>query len=55
MIVGSIVTKAPSSSMAPAAFTELVIAVELFENGGRLSQRIRRGNVRELGLKSRTA
>ncbi|KZP26800.1 hypothetical protein FIBSPDRAFT_1003224 [Athelia psychrophila] len=44
MIVGSIVTKAPSSSMAPAAFTELVIAVELFENGGRLSQRIRRGN-----------
>ncbi|KAF7970475.1 hypothetical protein HWV62_23891 [Athelia sp. TMB] len=43
MITGLIVTRASSSSMAPAAFAELAIAVELFENGATVSSRIRTG------------
>lgn len=45
MINGLIVTKAPSCSMAPAAFAELAIAVELFEYGARTSSRARTGMV----------
>lgn len=44
-MVGSIVTRAPSSMLAPAAFEELGLAVQLFENGSKLSPRIRTGMV----------
>lgn len=48
MIVGSIVTRAPFSPMAPAAFDELVIVVDLFEIGAKLSPRVRTGLVSHL-------
>ncbi|KAF7968677.1 hypothetical protein HWV62_29727 [Athelia sp. TMB] len=43
LVVGLIVTRAPSSSMAPAAFTELSIATELFEICARHSHHVRAG------------
>ncbi|KAF7975554.1 hypothetical protein HWV62_43752 [Athelia sp. TMB] len=43
MVSGLIVTRAPSSSMAPAAFSDLVLAVELFESLAKLSERVRTG------------
>ncbi|KZP21367.1 hypothetical protein FIBSPDRAFT_825911 [Athelia psychrophila] len=43
IIVGSVVTKAPSSSMASTAFMELGLAVDLFERGAGISERARTG------------
>ncbi|KAF7979214.1 hypothetical protein HWV62_43160 [Athelia sp. TMB] len=43
MIAGLIVTRAPSSTLAPTAFTELDIAVKIFEHGAKLSKRIQTG------------
>ncbi|KAF7986118.1 hypothetical protein HWV62_41559 [Athelia sp. TMB] len=43
IIVGSIATKAPSSSMAFTAFMELGLAVDLFERGAEISKRARTG------------
>ncbi|KAF7985873.1 hypothetical protein HWV62_43740 [Athelia sp. TMB] len=43
LVCGLIVARAPSSSTAPAAFIELSIATELFENCAQLSQRVRAG------------
>ncbi|KAF7981381.1 hypothetical protein HWV62_33865 [Athelia sp. TMB] len=43
MMAGLLVTRAPSSTMAPAAFTELAVAVELFERGAKLSSRVHTG------------
>ncbi|KAL0949720.1 hypothetical protein HGRIS_009759 [Hohenbuehelia grisea] len=43
IIVGSIVTRAPSSTMAPNAFIELGIACDLFEKGAAHSLRARSG------------
>lgn len=45
IIVGSIVAKAPSSSMAPAAFADLSLAVELFQKSADISERERTGLV----------
>jgi len=43
IIVGSIVTRAPSSTMSPTAFIELGTAVDLFEKGAKHSRRARTG------------
>ncbi|KZP02176.1 hypothetical protein FIBSPDRAFT_1056026 [Athelia psychrophila] len=43
MVTGLIVTKAPSSSFAPAALSELNIAVKLFEDGAKVFSRVRIG------------
>ncbi|KAF8076284.1 fungal-specific transcription factor domain-containing protein [Lyophyllum atratum] len=43
IIVGCIVTRSPSSSMAPSAFIELGLACDLFEKGARHSRRARSG------------
>jgi hypothetical protein len=43
IIVGSIVTRAPSSSMSSTAFVELGLAVDLFEKGAKHSRRARTG------------
>ncbi|KAF7976905.1 hypothetical protein HWV62_5292 [Athelia sp. TMB] len=43
IIVGSIATKAPSSSMASTAFIELGLAVDLFERCAGISERARSG------------
>ncbi|KAF7985868.1 hypothetical protein HWV62_43730 [Athelia sp. TMB] len=43
LVVGLIVTRAPTSSMAPAAFTELSIATELFEICAQHSHHVRAG------------
>ncbi|KAF7985883.1 hypothetical protein HWV62_43760 [Athelia sp. TMB] len=43
MIAGLIATRAPLSSMAFGAFTELVLAVKLFANGPKMSARVRAG------------
>ncbi|KZP04803.1 hypothetical protein FIBSPDRAFT_940817 [Athelia psychrophila] len=43
IIVGSVATKAPSSSMASTAFKELGLAVDMFERGVGISQRARTG------------
>ncbi|KZP18367.1 hypothetical protein FIBSPDRAFT_745533 [Athelia psychrophila] len=43
IIVGSIATKAPSSSLASTAFAELGLAVDLYERGVNLSERTRTG------------
>ncbi|KZP26825.1 hypothetical protein FIBSPDRAFT_819107 [Athelia psychrophila] len=43
IIVGSIITKAPSSSFAPAAFNELGLVVDIFEKGSKSSERARNG------------
>ncbi|KAJ7283756.1 fungal-specific transcription factor domain-containing protein [Mycena rebaudengoi] len=43
IIVGSIVTRSPTSSMAPAAFIELRQACDLFEKGAKQSRRARSG------------
>ncbi|KAG0709529.1 fungal-specific transcription factor domain-containing protein [Suillus ampliporus] len=43
VIVGSIVTRAPSSTMAPAAWEELNLAVEMFSRGSETSSRARHG------------
>ncbi|KAF7984951.1 hypothetical protein HWV62_9883 [Athelia sp. TMB] len=45
IIVGSIVTRAPSSNMAPDAFLELTIAIDLFAKGAEHSIRARRAMV----------
>lgn len=45
IIVGSIVTRAPASSMAPSAFIELGLAVDLFKKGAPHSRRARSGLV----------
>lgn len=42
-IVGSIVIKAPSCTLAPAAFAELGLVIQSFEYGSKLSPRIRTG------------
>ena len=44
--VGSIVTRAPSSTMAPAAWEELNLAVDVFSRGSEGSRRARHGLVR---------
>ncbi|KAF9452456.1 hypothetical protein P691DRAFT_697077 [Macrolepiota fuliginosa MF-IS2] len=44
IIVGSIVTRSPSSSMAPSAFIELGLACDLFEKGANHSRRVRSGS-----------
>ncbi|KAF7973068.1 hypothetical protein HWV62_16252 [Athelia sp. TMB] len=49
IIVGSIATKAPSSSMASTAFMELGLAVDLFERGSGISGRARTGMVKLQG------
>lgn len=46
VIVGSIVTRAPSTTMAPAAWQELNLAVEMFSRGSETSSRARHGLVR---------
>ncbi|KAG1897214.1 uncharacterized protein F5891DRAFT_947804 [Suillus fuscotomentosus] len=46
VIVGSIVTRAPSTTMAPAAWQELNLAVEIFSRGSKTSSRARHGLVR---------
>lgn len=46
IIVGCIVTRSPSSSMAPSAFIELGLACDLFEKGAMQSLRARSGLVR---------
>ncbi|KAG1779822.1 fungal-specific transcription factor domain-containing protein [Suillus placidus] len=43
VIVGSIVTRAPSTTMAPAAWQELNLAVEMFSRGSEASSRARHG------------
>jgi len=43
IIVGCIVTRSPSSSMAPSAFIELGLACDMFERGARYSRRARSG------------
>ncbi|RDB22452.1 putative transcriptional regulatory protein C1F7.11c [Hypsizygus marmoreus] len=43
IIVGCIVTRSPSSSMAPSAFIELGLACDLFEKGATHSRRARSG------------
>ncbi|KAJ6539249.1 fungal-specific transcription factor domain-containing protein [Mycena capillaripes] len=43
IIVGCIVTRSPSSSMAPTAFIELGLACDLFEKGAKCSRRARSG------------
>ncbi|TEB30149.1 hypothetical protein FA13DRAFT_1733962 [Coprinellus micaceus] len=43
VIVGSIVTRSPASSMASSAFIELGLACDLFEKGARHSRRARSG------------
>ncbi|KAG2369905.1 hypothetical protein BDR07DRAFT_1266057 [Suillus spraguei] len=43
VIVGSIVTRAPSTTMAPAAWHELNLAVEMFSRGSETSSRARHG------------
>ncbi|KII94752.1 hypothetical protein PLICRDRAFT_96595 [Plicaturopsis crispa FD-325 SS-3] len=43
IIVGSIVTRSPSSSMAATAFVELGLAVELFEKGATSNRRRQTG------------
>ncbi|KAG2047430.1 hypothetical protein BDR06DRAFT_963916 [Suillus hirtellus] len=43
VIVGSIVTRAPSTTMAPAAWQELNLAVEIFSRGSKTSSRARHG------------
>ncbi|KAJ7179896.1 fungal-specific transcription factor domain-containing protein [Mycena crocata] len=43
VIVGCIVTRSPSSSMAPTAFIELGLACDLFEKGAKYSRRARSG------------
>lgn len=43
IIVGCIVTRSPSSSMAPSAFIELGLACDLFEKGAMHSRRARSG------------
>ncbi|PPQ64700.1 hypothetical protein CVT24_008327 [Panaeolus cyanescens] len=43
IIVGCIVTRSPSSSMAPAAFIELGLACDLFQKGAIHSRRARSG------------
>ncbi|KAF7331836.1 Clathrin-coated vesicle protein [Mycena kentingensis (nom. inval.)] len=43
IIVGCIVTRSPSSSMAPTAFIELGLACDLFEKGATQSRRARSG------------
>ncbi|KJA29960.1 hypothetical protein HYPSUDRAFT_210788 [Hypholoma sublateritium FD-334 SS-4] len=43
IIVGCIVTRSPSSSMAPSAFIELGLACDLFEKGAMQSLRARSG------------
>jgi hypothetical protein len=43
VIVGSIVTRAPSTTMAPAAWQELNLAVEIFSQGSQTSSRARHG------------
>ncbi|KAG9219101.1 hypothetical protein CCMSSC00406_0001511 [Pleurotus cornucopiae] len=45
VIVGAIVTRAPSSPMASTAFVELGIACDLLVRGSRLSRRVRGGLV----------
>ena len=45
IIVGSIVTRAPSSTMASTAFIELGLATDLFEKGAQFSRRARSGMV----------
>ncbi|OJA17028.1 hypothetical protein AZE42_00569 [Rhizopogon vesiculosus] len=42
-IVGSIVTRAPSTTMAPAAWEELNLAVDMFSRGSETSRRARHG------------
>ncbi|KAK7061636.1 Zn(2)-C6 fungal-type domain-containing protein [Favolaschia claudopus] len=41
--LGCIVTRSPSSSMAPTAFIELGLACDLFEKGAKVSRRARSG------------
>jgi hypothetical protein len=48
VIVGCIVTRSPSSSMAPTAFIELGLACDLFEKGAKFSRRARSGLVSSL-------
>ncbi|KAG6837547.1 hypothetical protein H0H93_007728 [Arthromyces matolae] len=43
IIVGAIVTRSPSSSMAPSAFIELGLACDMFEKGATHSRRARSG------------
>ncbi|KAH7887837.1 fungal-specific transcription factor domain-containing protein [Phlebopus sp. FC_14] len=43
VIVGTIATRAPSSTMAPAALVELDLALDLFRNGAMQSPRARSG------------
>ncbi|KAG1874537.1 fungal-specific transcription factor domain-containing protein [Suillus subalutaceus] len=43
VIVGSIVTRAPSTTMAPAAWQELNLATEMFLRGSETSSRARHG------------
>ncbi|KAJ3573873.1 hypothetical protein NP233_g2152 [Leucocoprinus birnbaumii] len=45
IIVGSIITRSPSSSMAPTAFIELGLACDLFEKGATHSRRVRSGSI----------
>lgn len=44
IIVGSIITRSPSSNMAPTAFIELGLACDLFEKGATYSRRVRSGS-----------
>ncbi|KZP21364.1 hypothetical protein FIBSPDRAFT_740823, partial [Athelia psychrophila] len=55
IIVGSVVTKAPSSSMASTAFMELGLAVDLFERGAGASERARTGMAILTALKEKAS
>ncbi|KZP04069.1 hypothetical protein FIBSPDRAFT_923431 [Athelia psychrophila] len=43
MMTGLVVMRAPTSIFAPQAFSELIIAVKLFENGAKVLPRVRTG------------
>ncbi|KAF9226456.1 hypothetical protein BS17DRAFT_748181 [Gyrodon lividus] len=53
VIVGTIATRAPSSTMAPAAQLELDLAVNLFRNGAVVSPRARSGLAILMKLKAK--
>jgi hypothetical protein len=50
IIVGSVVARSPASSMAPNAFIELGLVIDLFEKGAPQSLRARDGLVCDLSL-----
>lgn len=50
IVVGSVAAKAPSSNMASSAFTELCLAVDLFEREAGTSEREKAALVSSPGI-----